>query len=304
MNGDPAFRCSAAGLDRGDDIAGTASTVRSFLLVENPGPWGVDAVRDSRFPPAVKEGLGAAAARARVRPLLIRRFHRRAPLRGFRVYAARTGLDAGVDVQPGCRPPSSTAPRTCSASTSRRWAPAARPAWCPPTRRSCSSARTASTTPAARSRAGRSRRRSRRRTPTRPGRSPTSVATGSRATRSCCPTGCTSVGSIPRRPRRRRRTCSAGACRSTCCAAAPACRCPPRPPRSRCSATSGRPPWRPSACSGSDATAELTTVDLATAEDHWRVVVRTTLGLDVQLTCRALRLNPNPHHEVVELARI
>ena len=49
---------------------------------------------------------------------------------------------------------------------------------------------------------------------------------------------------------------------------------------------------------------ELTTVDLATAEDHWRVVVRTTLGLDVQLTCRALRLNPNPHHEVVELARI
>ena len=98
MNGDPAFRCSVAGLDRGDAIAGTASTVRSFLLVENPGPWGVDAVRDSRLPPAVKEGLGAAAARARVRPLLIRRYHRRAPRRGFRVYAARTGLDAGVDV--------------------------------------------------------------------------------------------------------------------------------------------------------------------------------------------------------------
>ncbi len=49
---------------------------------------------------------------------------------------------------------------------------------------------------------------------------------------------------------------------------------------------------------------ELTTVELATAEDRWRVVVRTTLGEDVQLTCRALRLNPNPHHEVVELARI
>ena len=49
---------------------------------------------------------------------------------------------------------------------------------------------------------------------------------------------------------------------------------------------------------------ELTTVELATSEDRWRVVVRTTLGEDVQLTCRALRLNPNPHHEVVELARI
>jgi hypothetical protein len=87
------FRCSAASLDRGDALAGTASTVRSFLLVENPGPWGVDAVRDSRLPPHVKEGLRAAAARARVRPLLIRRYHRKAPRAGFRVYAARVGLD-------------------------------------------------------------------------------------------------------------------------------------------------------------------------------------------------------------------
>ncbi len=86
------FRCSAAGLDRGDSIAGTASTVRSFLLVENPGPWGVDAVRDSRLPPAVKTGLRQAAARAKVRPLLIRRYHRRAPRTGFRVYAARADL--------------------------------------------------------------------------------------------------------------------------------------------------------------------------------------------------------------------
>jgi hypothetical protein len=87
------FRCSAAGLDRGDSIAGTASTVRSFLLVENPGPWGVDAVRDSRLPAAVKQGLRDEAARAKVRPLLIRRYHRRAPRVGFRVYAARAGLD-------------------------------------------------------------------------------------------------------------------------------------------------------------------------------------------------------------------
>ena len=87
------FRCSAAAVDRGDSIAGSASTVRSFLLVENPGPWGVDAVRDSRLPAAVKDGLRIAAARAKVRPLLVRRYHRRAPRTGFRVYAARAGLD-------------------------------------------------------------------------------------------------------------------------------------------------------------------------------------------------------------------
>jgi len=31
---DPGFRCSAAGLERADSIAGSASTVRSFLLIE------------------------------------------------------------------------------------------------------------------------------------------------------------------------------------------------------------------------------------------------------------------------------
>jgi hypothetical protein len=87
------FRCSAAGLERGDAIAGTASTVRAFLLVENPGPWGVDALRDSRLPAGAKQGLRAAAARAKVRPLLIRRFHRKAPREGFRVFAARVDPD-------------------------------------------------------------------------------------------------------------------------------------------------------------------------------------------------------------------
>jgi hypothetical protein len=46
---------------------------------------------------------------------------------------------------------------------------------------------------------------------------------------------------------------------------------------------------------------DLTTVELATAGSRWAVAVRTTMGDDVQLTCSALRLNPNPHHEVVEV---
>jgi len=82
------FRCSAESLLRDETLAGTASTVRPFLLVENPGPWGTDAVRDARISPPVKTALAAAANAARVRILLIRRHHRRAPRQGFRVFAA------------------------------------------------------------------------------------------------------------------------------------------------------------------------------------------------------------------------
>jgi hypothetical protein len=82
------FRCTAQSLLRDDRLAGTASTVRAFLLVENAGPWGVDAVRDNRLPAPVKNGLRQAAARAGVRILLIRRHHRRASREDFRVFAA------------------------------------------------------------------------------------------------------------------------------------------------------------------------------------------------------------------------
>lgn len=81
MSGPPAgsFRCSAAARERGDDLAGTASFVRGFLLMEEPGPWGVEAWRDARLP----EGLGAEvigrAEHAGLRPLLIRRAE---PVRG------------------------------------------------------------------------------------------------------------------------------------------------------------------------------------------------------------------------------
>ncbi|HSE70347.1 MAG TPA: sucrase ferredoxin [Nocardioidaceae bacterium] len=68
-----AFRCSAASEDLTEPIAGTASTVRAFLLVEENGPWGVDAVRDSRLPDEVKQRLRTLAAHHRVRPLLVRR---------------------------------------------------------------------------------------------------------------------------------------------------------------------------------------------------------------------------------------
>jgi hypothetical protein len=85
-----AFRCAAASEDRDEPQAGTASTVRAFLLVEAPGPWGVDAIRGSRLPAEVRDWLAATPARDRVRPLLIRRHRRRGahPPGETRVFAA------------------------------------------------------------------------------------------------------------------------------------------------------------------------------------------------------------------------
>lgn len=54
-------------------MPGTASAVRSWLLIEDAGPWGREALLDARLP----AGLGAELLRrcraSRVRPLLIRR---------------------------------------------------------------------------------------------------------------------------------------------------------------------------------------------------------------------------------------
>jgi hypothetical protein len=72
-----AFRCAAASEELSEPLVGTGSTVRSFLLVEDPGPWGVDAVRDSRLPEEVKQRLAELGSRHRIRPLLIRRHGRR-----------------------------------------------------------------------------------------------------------------------------------------------------------------------------------------------------------------------------------
>lgn len=95
------LRCSDASLARDESIAGTASTVRAFLLLEHRGAWGVDALRDARLPDGLGDRLRAAATAARVRVLLIRRPGRTEPSDGTRVYAAyadpvRPWLEAGT----------------------------------------------------------------------------------------------------------------------------------------------------------------------------------------------------------------
>jgi hypothetical protein len=82
------FRCSAASLARDEPLLGTASTVRSFLLVENSGPWGVDALRDARLPEDVKGALRAVATRTGVRVLLARRHGSPSRTGDLRVFAA------------------------------------------------------------------------------------------------------------------------------------------------------------------------------------------------------------------------
>jgi len=85
------FRCSAASAERGEPALGSASTVRSFLLVEAPGSWGVEALRDSRLPSGVRDWLTRLRG---VRPLLVRQHHRRrrdgGPLRVFAAFADAT----------------------------------------------------------------------------------------------------------------------------------------------------------------------------------------------------------------------
>jgi hypothetical protein len=82
------FRCAAASLGRDEPLAGTASTVRAFLLLENHGPWGEEALRDARLPDGLGDELERRARAARVRVLLIRRPGRRVPNGGLRVFAA------------------------------------------------------------------------------------------------------------------------------------------------------------------------------------------------------------------------
>ncbi|MCW2698241.1 MAG: Sucraseferredoxin family protein [Modestobacter sp.] len=86
-------RCSVQALLRGDSVSATAPPARQWLLVEQPGPWGRDALLESRFDHRVASRLSARAREAGVRIQLVRRPGRRledSPLRW-----------AWADVRPG-----------------------------------------------------------------------------------------------------------------------------------------------------------------------------------------------------------
>jgi hypothetical protein len=67
------FRCAAESLLREDDLAGTATHVRTWLLLEHSGPWGNDALLDARLPEGLGRELKRLAKEHRAKVLLVRR---------------------------------------------------------------------------------------------------------------------------------------------------------------------------------------------------------------------------------------
>jgi hypothetical protein len=85
--------CATVSRDLDEPISGTAATATTWLLLEQPGPWGAKALTSSHLDPALGRALAAAAEGTGVRIALIRRPGRHAdpgtpPVR--QVYAAHT----------------------------------------------------------------------------------------------------------------------------------------------------------------------------------------------------------------------
>jgi hypothetical protein len=66
-------RCSVRALARGDSPVATAAPAQRWVLIEQPGPWGRDALAESRFDPQVAPLLGRRSRSENVRLLLVRR---------------------------------------------------------------------------------------------------------------------------------------------------------------------------------------------------------------------------------------
>lgn len=66
-------RCSLRSLAADEPLAGTASTIRRWLLVTHDGPWGRDGLLDARLPRGLGDALRDVGRRSAARVLLIRR---------------------------------------------------------------------------------------------------------------------------------------------------------------------------------------------------------------------------------------
>ncbi|WP_409469240.1 sucrase ferredoxin [Streptomyces sp. HC307] len=85
--------CATVSRDFDEPISGTAATARTWLLLEQPGPWGARALTSSHLDPALGRALEAAAKGTGVRIALIRRPGRHADCGTpavRRLYAAHT----------------------------------------------------------------------------------------------------------------------------------------------------------------------------------------------------------------------
>ncbi|MEV3860061.1 sucrase ferredoxin [Streptomyces sp. NPDC050095] len=85
--------CATASRDLDEPLAGTAATARTWLLIEQPGPWGAKALTSSHLDPEVGRALEAAAEGTGVRVALVRRPGRHADCHSpsrHQVYVAHT----------------------------------------------------------------------------------------------------------------------------------------------------------------------------------------------------------------------
>ncbi|MBW1595532.1 sucrase ferredoxin [Streptomyces sp. JJ38] len=85
--------CASASRNRAEPLAATAATARTWLLLEQPGPWGTDALHASHLDRDTARTLTAAVEGTDVRVALIRRPGRhadRTPRPPRRVYLAHT----------------------------------------------------------------------------------------------------------------------------------------------------------------------------------------------------------------------
>lgn len=70
---DERYRCAVASLQRAEPVAGSATHVRTWLLLEHSGPWGNDALLDARLPEGLGPRLKQLAKEHRAKVLLVRR---------------------------------------------------------------------------------------------------------------------------------------------------------------------------------------------------------------------------------------
>jgi hypothetical protein len=84
----PDFRCAAASSADAEPMVGTAPEETTWLLIEQPGPWGRNAVAESRLPEEVRTHLAGLDG---VRVQLIRRHGGADAGPGVRVFLARLG---------------------------------------------------------------------------------------------------------------------------------------------------------------------------------------------------------------------
>jgi hypothetical protein len=89
--------CARTSLLLGEPCYGTASQVRRWILVEQPGPWGANAVRESRLPEDVAVALQRAARAAGARLLLLRRHGRTSAQRGSAFAVVTTAAHRRVE---------------------------------------------------------------------------------------------------------------------------------------------------------------------------------------------------------------